>query len=73
MKYLRLRQENEDDTEYDVLVVFVRDYKYERVETAMKELWDKPKYISAQEWLNHKGLKVKDMIELNKIDVMYTN
>lgn len=71
MRYLRLRYENEDDTEYDTIVVFERDYKEEKVEKIMRELWEKQKSINVRDYLDHNGVKVKDMITFNDIDVMY--
>lgn len=71
MKYLRLRYDGEDDTEYDSIVIFARDYKNEKVKNAMRELWNKDKSINVEMWLNANNLKVKDIITFNDIDVMY--
>ena len=71
MKYMRLRYDGEDDIEYDNIVIFQRDYSEKKIENAMRELWNAPKIINVEEWLNYKNLKVKEIVLLNKIQVMY--
>lgn len=72
MKYFRLS--DEDDVEYDTLVVFERDYNGEKVKKLIKELWKKPKPLDIRDylnWLDQNGIKVKDVIELNEIEAIY--
>lgn len=71
MRYLRLRDDNKDDTEYDIIVIFEKDYKDERIEDAMRELWNSQKRVNIETWLKYRGFKIKDVVTLNDIDVMY--
>lgn len=73
MKYLRLRYADEDDVEYDRIVIFEKDYDEQKIEDAMRELWNKKKSVNLELWLMAKGLKVEDIVVLNNIELQYIN
>lgn len=72
VKYFRLS--DDDDVEYDTLLVFERDYNGEKVKKLIKELCKKSRPLVIRDylnWLDQNGIKVKDAIELNNIESIY--
>lgn len=37
----------------------------------MRELWNSQKRVNIETWLKDRGFKIKDVVTLNDIDVMY--